>query len=131
MLSAALNPALKDSGPDDAEVQAAVLAFLDRLATSRPVLVSVDDTHTCDRAFLDALWAGTRLLTGRPVTILLAARGDAPLPSPPPGMESLHLGPLSAPAAAALLDRQPAAPTGGRRLEILEEAEGNPWLWWN
>ncbi|MFI1332946.1 AAA family ATPase [Streptomyces sp. NPDC020845] len=126
VLSAALNPALKDSGPDDAEVQAAVLAFLDRLATSRPVLVSVDDTHTCDRAFLDALWAGTRLLTGRPVTILLAARGDAPLPSPPPGMESLHLGPLSAPAAAALLDRQPAAPTGGRRLEILEEAEGNP-----
>jgi DNA-binding CsgD family transcriptional regulator len=41
-------------------------------------------------------------------------------------MESLHLGPLSAPSAAALLDRQPAALTGRRRLEILEEAEGNP-----
>ncbi|MFD4859021.1 helix-turn-helix transcriptional regulator [Streptomyces atratus] len=126
VLSAALNPVTHDGGPDDAQVQTALLALLDRLATSRPVLVCVDDIHACDRAFLDALCAGIRLLTGRPLRVLLSARGEAPPPGLPPVMESLHLGPLSAPSAAALLDRQPAAPTGRRRLEILEEAEGNP-----
>ncbi|MFJ3307554.1 LuxR C-terminal-related transcriptional regulator [Streptomyces sp. NPDC086549] len=126
VLSVALDPASGDIGPDDTQVQAAVLALLDRLAMSRPVLVCVDDVHTCDRAFLDRLCAGIRLLAGRAVTVLLAARGDACLPSLPPGTERLHLGPLSVPSAAALLDRQPAAPTGRRRLEILEEAEGNP-----
>lgn len=126
VLSAGLNPVAHDGGPDDAQVQAALLALLDRLATSRPVLVCVDDIHACDRAFLDALRAVIRLLTGRPLRVLLSARGEAPPPGLPPVMESLHLGPLSAPSAAALLDRQPAAPTGRRRLEILEEAEGNP-----
>ncbi|WP_225823571.1 helix-turn-helix transcriptional regulator [Streptomyces naphthomycinicus] len=126
VLHAALNPGSGDAGPDDAQVQAALLAMLDRLVALRPVLVSVDDAHSCDRAFLDALCAATRLLTGRALTVLLTARGDAPLPGPPPGMEILHLGPLSVPSAAALLDRQPAPPTGRRRLEILEEAEGNP-----
>lgn len=126
VLSAALNPVTHDGGPDDAQVQTALLALLDRLATSRPVLVCVDDIHACDRAFLDALCAGIRLLTGRPLRVLLSARGEAPPPGLPPVMENLHLGPLSAPSAAALLDRQPAAPTGRRRLEILEEAEGNP-----
>ncbi|MFE7972695.1 AAA family ATPase, partial [Streptomyces shenzhenensis] len=126
VLSAALNPALHDTAPDDAQVQAAVVALLDRLASSRPVLLCVDDIHACDRGFLDALCAGIRLLAGRPVRVLLAARGEAAPPGLPPAMESLQLGPLSAPAAAALLDRQPAAPTGRRRLEILEEAEGNP-----
>ncbi|MFJ5724801.1 AAA family ATPase [Streptomyces sp. NPDC093149] len=126
VLSAALNPVTHDGGPDDAQVQAALLALLDRLATSRPVLVCVDDIHACDGAFLDALCAVIRLLTGRPLRVLLSARGEAPPPGLPPVMESLHLGPLSAPSAAALLDRRPAAPTGRRRLEILEEAEGNP-----
>ncbi|MGW4734417.1 AAA family ATPase [Streptomyces shenzhenensis] len=126
VLSAALNPALHDTAPDDARVRAAVLALLDRLASSRPVLLCVDDIHACDRAFLDALCAGIRLLAGRPVRLLLTARGEAAPPGLPPAMESLQLGPLSAPAAAVLLDRQPAAPTGRRRLEILEEAEGNP-----
>ncbi|MFJ8601861.1 AAA family ATPase, partial [Streptomyces shenzhenensis] len=126
VLSAALNPALHDTAPDDAQVQAAVVALLDRLASCRPVLLCVDDIHACDRGFLDALCAGIRLLAGRPVRVLLTARGEAAPPGLPPAMESLQLGPLSAPAAAALLDRQPAAPTGRRRLEILEEAEGNP-----
>ncbi|MEV6293134.1 AAA family ATPase [Streptomyces sp. NPDC051896] len=126
VLSAALNPAAQSGGPDDGQVQAAVLALLDRLALSGPLLVSVDDAHACDRAFLDSLCAATRLLTTRPVRVLFTARGEAPLPGLPPGTESLRLGPLSVPSAAALLDRQPTAPTGRRRLEILEEAEGNP-----
>ncbi|MFF7187323.1 AAA family ATPase [Streptomyces sp. NPDC008222] len=126
VLSAAVDSAAADSGPNDAQVQAAMVALLDRLATSRPVLVCVDDAHVCDRAFLDALYTGTRLLTGRPVRSLLAARGDTLLPGMPPDMECLYLGPLSDPSAATLLDRQPAAPRGRRRLELLAEAEGNP-----
>ncbi|MFD5506480.1 AAA family ATPase [Streptomyces sp. NPDC127051] len=126
VLSAAVSPAAQDGGPDDGQVQTALLALLDQLAVSRPVLVCVDDVHACDRAFLDALCAGIRLLAGRPVGLVLTARGEAPPPGLPPGTESLHLGPLSVPSAAALLDRQPEAPAGRRRLEILEEAEGNP-----
>lgn len=103
-----------------------MVALLDRLAAARPVLLCVDDIHACDRAFLDVLCAAIRLLAGRPLRVVLTARGETPPPGLPPALECLHLGPLSAPSAAALLDRQPAAPTGRRRLEILEEAEGNP-----
>ncbi|MFL4493027.1 AAA family ATPase [Streptomyces sp. VTCC 41912] len=126
VLSAALSPASQDGGPDDEQVQTALLALLARLAASGPVLVCVDDIHACDRAFLDGLCAGIRLLAGRPVRLLLTARGETPPPDLPPGTEDLHLRPLSALSAAALLDRQPAPPAGRRRLEILEEAEGNP-----
>ncbi|GAB1339472.1 hypothetical protein ACE1SV_60620 [Streptomyces sp. E-15] len=126
VLTAALDPARADARPDDAQVRAAVLALLDRLAGSSPLLVTVDDAHECDPAFLEALCAGTRSLTGRAVRLLLTARGDAPPPGSPPDMERLHLDPLGVPAAAALLDRLPAPPAGRRRLEILEEAAGNP-----
>ncbi|MFF9287136.1 helix-turn-helix transcriptional regulator [Streptomyces griseosporeus] len=124
-LDAVLDPAA--DGPDDADVRSAVLGLLARLAVSRPVLVCVDDAHACDHAFLDLMWATVRLLGGRAVTVLLTARADAPLPGPqPPGTARVYLGPLSAVPAAALLDRQPSAPTGRRRLRILAEAEGNP-----
>ncbi|MEV7141667.1 ATP-binding protein [Streptomyces tauricus] len=111
---------------DRAELHAAVTALLDGLAAARPVLVCVDDADLCDRAFLEALLTAARLLPGRALTVLLAARHEADLPGPPPGSETLRLGPLGDAPAAALLDRQPAAPTGRRRLEILAEAEGNP-----
>ncbi|MEU6026289.1 LuxR family transcriptional regulator [Streptomyces tauricus] len=111
---------------DRAELHAAVTALLDRLAAARPVLVCVDDADQCDRAFLEALLTAARLLPGRPLTVLLAARHEADLPGSPPGSETLRLGPLGDAPAAALLDRQPTAPTGRRRLEILAEAEGNP-----
>ncbi|MFD4603238.1 AAA family ATPase [Streptomyces sp. NPDC058464] len=115
-----------DAPADEAELHAAVAALLDRLAGAGPVLVCVDDADLCGRAFPEALFAAVRQLTGRALTVLLAARHEAALPGPPPGTETLRLGPLSGPAAAALLDRQPAAPTGRHRLEILAEAEGNP-----
>ncbi|MER5792258.1 AAA family ATPase [Streptomyces sp. NPDC001980] len=115
-----------DAPADEAELHAAVTALLARLAGAAPVLVCVDDADLCGRAFPEALFAAVRQLTGRALTVLLAARHEAALPGPPPGTETLRLGPLSGPAAAALLDRQPAAPTGRHRLEILAEAEGNP-----
>ncbi|MFF5138947.1 AAA family ATPase [Streptomyces sp. NPDC013157] len=114
-------------GPvDEAELHAAVTALLDRLAGAGPVLVCVDDADLCGRAFPEALFAAVRQLAGRALTVLLAARHEAALPGPPPGTETLRLGPLDGASAAALLDRQPAAPTGRHRLEILAEAAGNP-----
>ncbi|MBU3863118.1 ATP-binding protein, partial [Streptomyces sp. 4503] len=79
-----------DDGPDEAELHAAVTALLDRLAAARPVLVCVDDADLCDRAFLEALFAAARLLAGRSLTVLLAARHEAALPGPPPGTETLR-----------------------------------------
>ncbi|MFE7029274.1 AAA family ATPase [Streptomyces sp. NPDC057621] len=111
---------------DRSELHAAVTALLDRLAAVRPVLVCVDDADLCDRVFLEALFTAARLLPGRALTVLVAAHHEADLPGPPPGFEILRLGPLSDAPAAALLDRQPSAPTGRHRLEILAEAEGNP-----
>ncbi|MEV5958266.1 AAA family ATPase [Streptomyces sp. NPDC051987] len=130
-LPAALQRALTavprtDRPADEAGLHAGVAALLDRLAASRPVLVCVDDADLCHPAFPEALFAAARHLADRALTVLLAARHEAALPTPPPGTRTLRLGPLSATSAAALLDRQPAAPTGRHRLEILAEAEGNP-----
>uniref|UniRef100_UPI00142E609F AAA family ATPase n=1 Tax=Streptomyces humi TaxID=1428620 RepID=UPI00142E609F len=111
--------------PDEAGLPA-VTSLLDRLAADGPVLVCVDDADLCDRAFVDALFAAARQLTGRALTVLLTARHEAALPAPPPGTETLRLGPLDDASAAALLDRQPLPPTGRQRLEILAEAGGNP-----
>ncbi|MGW7237455.1 AAA family ATPase [Streptomyces sp. NPDC054804] len=115
-----------DDRPDEGELRAALTALLDRLAAARPVLVCVDDADLCDRATVEALFAAARLLAGRPLTVLLAARHEAALPGLPPGAEILSLGPLDDASAAALLDLQPAPPSGRHRLEILAEAEGNP-----
>ncbi|MFF4115831.1 AAA family ATPase [Streptomyces sp. NPDC001714] len=115
-----------DGQVDEAGLHAALTALLDRLAGAGPVLVCVDDADLCGRAFPEALFAAVRQLAGRALTVLLAARHEAALPGPPPGTETLRLGPLSGTAAAALLDRQPTPPTGRHRLEILAEAEGNP-----
>ncbi|MEU5313922.1 AAA family ATPase [Streptomyces sp. NPDC021562] len=115
-----------DGRPDEDDLPAAVTALLDRLGADRPVLVCVDDADLCDRAFLETLFTAARLPPARALTILLGARHEAALPVPPPGTETLRLGPLDAAAAAALLDRLPLPPTGRHRLEILAEAAGNP-----
>ncbi|MFJ8490408.1 AAA family ATPase [Streptomyces sp. NPDC094038] len=115
-----------DDPADETELHAAVTALLDRLAGAGPVLVCVDDADLCGRAFPEALFAAVRQLAGRALTVLLAARHEAALPGPPPGTETRWLGPLDGTSAAALLDRQPAAPTGRHRLEILAQAAGNP-----
>ncbi|MEU2332703.1 LuxR family transcriptional regulator [Streptomyces sp. NPDC013172] len=115
-----------DGRPDEDDLPTALTALLDRLGADRPVLVCVDDADLCDHAFLETLFGAGRLLADRALTLLLGARHEAALPVPPPGTETLRLGPLDAAAAAALLDRLPLPPTGRHRLEILAEAAGNP-----
>ncbi|MFL6111980.1 MAG: AAA family ATPase [Catenulispora sp.] len=89
-------------------------------------LIAIDDAQDCDPPTLAALCWLARHATGKNVTLLFAARGDGVLPGLPPDADLLRLDPLSRASAAALVDAQPGAPTGRRRLEILAEAEGNP-----
>ncbi|MBW8804185.1 MAG: AAA family ATPase [Catenulisporales bacterium] len=105
---------------------AAARASLSRLDGPARTLITVDDVQDCDPPTLAALCWFARHGTGRNVTLLFAARGDGAPPGMPPDADLLHVGPLSRASAAALVDTQPGAPTGRRRLEVLAEAEGNP-----
>ncbi|MET7697816.1 LuxR family transcriptional regulator [Streptomyces sp. NPDC005485] len=104
----------------------AVLTLLGQVARTGPVLLAVDDIQHCDRDSLEVLSFVTRRLTTEPVAVLLAARGEVPPPGVAPGLTVLSLGPLSDQSAAQLLDSLPGAPTGGARLDLLRQAEGNP-----
>ncbi|MEU3461942.1 AAA family ATPase [Streptomyces sp. NPDC006733] len=104
----------------------AVLTLLGHIAQAGPVLLAVDDIQSCDRDSLDVLLFVTRRFAEEPVTVLLGARGEVPPPGLPADLAMLPLGPLAPQAAAQLLDAQPGAPTGGARLDLLEQAQGNP-----
>ncbi|WP_225447220.1 LuxR family transcriptional regulator [Streptacidiphilus sp. PB12-B1b] len=115
------------TGPAEPMVfRVAVLTLLGLAAQAGPVLLAVDDIQSCDRDSLDVLFFVTRRLTSESVTVLLAGRGEVPPPGVSAELEVLLLGPLAPRAAAQLLDAQPGAPTGGARLELLQQAEGNP-----
>lgn len=102
------------------------LALLTRLAHTKPLLVAVDDAQEWDNASLDVMFSVRRQLTDQPVTMLFTARGEDPPPGVPADLPVLRLGPLSAGAAARLLDARSDAPRGRLRLELLRQAEGNP-----
>ncbi|MGW1029615.1 helix-turn-helix transcriptional regulator [Streptomyces sp. NPDC002577] len=119
--------AAPDTGPPEGMVlRVAVLTLLGHLAQESPVLLTVDDIHNCDRDSMDVLLFAARRLTDQAVTMLFTARGEAPPAWVPADLAVLRLGPLSRRASAELLDAQPAAPTGRTRLDVLQQAEGNP-----
>ena len=108
------------------DVEAAVSSLAGRLAAAGPTAIVVDDVQHCDRESLDVLCALSRHTADTMPALLLAARGGE-LPSTAlPGASILQLAPLRLSAAAQLLDAQPGAPQGRRRLEILAAAQGNP-----
>ncbi|MGW3233767.1 AAA family ATPase [Kitasatospora sp. NPDC001095] len=90
------------------------------------VLIAVDDAHACDRPTLELLGSLVRRTEGSRVSLLLASRDDEALLDLPADVELLHVAPLSPRSSAELLDSVPGAPVGRTRLEVLEEAEGNP-----
>ncbi|SHN43357.1 helix-turn-helix transcriptional regulator [Cryptosporangium aurantiacum] len=117
---------------DPLALRHAILALLGRLASRNPVLLLVDDVQNADRDSLRLLALVLRSLRRERVAVVLAARDVVPpliaaetLPFGEPG-PVCELGPLSAVAAAALLDRQPTAPHGWARGEILRQSDGNP-----
>ncbi|GGN88387.1 transcriptional regulator [Streptomyces albiflavescens] len=126
ILEPAIAPVRTLPPPDPLAVQGAVLTLLQRLGIQRPVVVTVDDVQDCDRPSLDVLGSVLRHLTDDGVSLLLAARGDLAPPGLPTELPYVRLAPLAPQAAADFLDQQPGAPKGRRRLELLEEAQGNP-----
>ncbi|MER5183100.1 AAA family ATPase [Streptomyces sp. NPDC002896] len=125
-LRAVFGPA-PDAGPPEGMVlRVAVLTLLGHLAQASPVLLTVDDIQDCDRDSMEVLFFVSRRLTDQAVTVLFTARGEAPPAWVPADLAVLCLGPLSRRAAARLLDAQPGAPTGRTRLDLLQQAKGNP-----
>ena len=108
----------------------ALLGLLDLLARrgepGRGLVAVIDDAQWIDRASLDVLAFAAYRLDARPVTMILAARGDAPPPGLEGGLPELRLGPLSAAEASELLDAQPCPPRGRARAQVLAQAAGNP-----
>jgi DNA-binding CsgD family transcriptional regulator/tetratricopeptide (TPR) repeat protein len=107
----------------------ALLALLDLLAMrsepGRGLVTVIDDAQWIDRASHDVLAFAAHRLDTRPVTMILAARGDTP-PTGLEGLPELRLGPLSAAEASDLLDAQPCPPRGRARAQVLAQAAGNP-----
>ena len=108
----------------------ALLGLLDLLARhaepGRGLVTVIDDAQWIDRASYDVLAFAAYRLDARPVTMILAARGDAPPAGLEGGLPELRLGPLSAAEASDLLDAQPCPPRGRARAQVLAQAAGNP-----
>jgi DNA-binding CsgD family transcriptional regulator len=125
-LLSALGLSADPVGADPLLTGVAVLTLLSDLSERSPVLVVADDAHWLDRSSLDALaFAGSRLDAER-VVLLVGARGQAPPPGFDRGFPELRLEPLSAADAGRLLDGQPRPPRGRARLQVLDQAAGNP-----
>ena len=108
----------------------ALLGLLELLASlgepGQGVVAVIDDAQWIDRASLDLLAFAAYRLDARPVTMILAARGDAPPAGFERGLAELRLGPLTAAEASDLLDAQPCPPRGRARAQVLAQAAGNP-----
>ncbi|WP_127502792.1 helix-turn-helix transcriptional regulator [Actinoplanes solisilvae] len=102
--------------PGDADVPAAILAVF-----GPATLVLVDDLQWADPASLAVL---RELAAGRRLGVLGASRCETTMAG---ASALLHVGPLDAEAAAALVDRT-TGPVSRWRERILSVARGNPFL---
>lgn len=112
---------------DTVRVAMALLNLLDAVEKRQPVLVCIDDGHWLDEPSRSAMMFAARRSGGRLLTVVLAipaAAGKLPIGDGHP--VEIALGPLKHDEASALLDRQPAAPRGLRREQVLTAAAGNP-----
>ncbi|WP_243789773.1 AAA family ATPase [Saccharopolyspora gloriosae] len=113
-----------DEDPVEPDVMRLGLAVLSLLSDTGGLLI-VDDAQWLDRASLDVLAFLARRIDAEPLSLLIGAREDQPLP----GMDrlpTLRLEPLGDLDANRVLDARPQPPTGARRLRVLAEAGGNP-----
>ena len=105
------------------------LAGLDLLAETAarvPVIVVLEDAHWLDRSSGEVLTFVARRLEFEPILLLAAIRDGYQSPFTDAGLPVLHLEPLPAAAAAALLDsRAPGLPDAVRD-RLLDETAGNP-----
>ncbi|WP_394362119.1 ATP-binding protein [Amycolatopsis sp. SB7-3] len=100
----------------------AVLSLLAEFAEGGSVLCLVDDAQWLDRASAEALLFVARRLDAEGIALLIAAR-DGFLA---PGLATLPLAGLTAPAAAELLADHATPLSPADRYRVLAEARGNP-----
>lgn len=110
------------------EVPRVAMRVLDLLSPrDQPVLVCVDDPHWLDRASREALLFAARRSTGSRFTTVIALPEGVGRDVLDRGrLIDIVLNPLDRAAAEDLLDRQPGAPSGVRREQVLWHAAGNP-----
>lgn len=112
--------------PDRLLLGLATLTLLSDLAAEAPLLIVADDAHWIDPGSLGILSFLARRLEGEPVSILAACRTEAVPEHLNHALYGIAVGPLDEAAAHALLDAQPAPPSGTHRTRILQYASGNP-----
>jgi DNA-binding CsgD family transcriptional regulator len=118
---------MTDRGTDAFLTALAVLNLLAASASRVPALVIAEDAHWLDQPTRNALAFVARRLEFEPILMLIAIRDDYHHGAfTDAGLPTLHLEPLSAAAAEALLDsRDPGLPNVARE-RLLAEAAGNP-----
>jgi DNA-binding CsgD family transcriptional regulator len=112
--------------PGPVALRMAVLAVVGSLCRRGPVLVVLDGVAADDAPTMSLLRFVARRLPGERLVVLLAARTVAGLGRAHEGIRVLPVPPLTATAAAGLLDGLRHAPTGRLRAEVLRLARGNP-----
>jgi DNA-binding CsgD family transcriptional regulator len=125
----ALNVALgfgEGSPPERLVVSNATLTLLRRAATSRPLVVIIDDLPWLDRASAGVLGFVARRVAGSRVGFLAASRSGEESFFNRAGLPELELMPLDDRAASRLVDERFPAMASSVRRRILAEAQGNP-----
>jgi DNA-binding CsgD family transcriptional regulator len=115
-----LLPEVDVSGPP-LRVRRRAHARLTGLASSAPVLCTVDDAQWMDAESLDVLGFMARRLSGHRVVMVIAGRPELAVPA---GTSSMWLGPLDDAACELLLADRPVP--AGLRAALRDLAGGNP-----
>lgn len=126
---AALSVALGLGGrgkTDQSLVADAAVALVRAAATTRPLLLLVDDLHWADPMSAAVLGRLARDLTGSRVGFLGATRGDGEGFFDLAGLDVLELRPLSRDDATALISTRFPLVASRVQQRLLTEAEGNP-----
>ena len=112
--------------PDLFGVAMAALQLVVEAATSRPVVLLVDDTHWIDHSSGGVLSFIARRLETLPVALVIAARSGYATSLDGSRLPVLDLDRLSPTSAALLLDRDAPDLHPVTRARVLAEAAGNP-----
>ncbi|MGY1603973.1 AAA family ATPase [Geodermatophilus sp. SYSU D00815] len=107
-------------------VSAASLALLRHAASSRPVLVQVDDLQWLDTVSTTVLGFVARRLVGSRIGFLGAARTGSDCFLLDAGLPQLDLPALDGDSAGEVLDERFPTLTGSIRQRVLSSAQGNP-----
>jgi len=112
--------------PEGFLVALAVLNLISEVGEAAPVLIVAEDAHWLDSSTADVLAFLARRLESEPIVLLAAVRSGIPSRWDDTGLPEMLVPPLSAEAAAMLLDDNATDLPAGVRQRLLAEAAGNP-----